>query len=47
MLEQFDALPEALGDVETLLADAGYFSECGRRISMLRVLAPSAVFSGL
>jgi len=27
MLEQFDALPEALGDVETLLADAGYFSE--------------------
>jgi hypothetical protein len=27
MLEQFDALPEALGDVETLLADASYFSE--------------------
>jgi transposase len=26
MLEQFDALPEALGDVETLLADSGYFS---------------------
>src|ERR1700729_983274 len=27
MLEQFDALPEALGDVETLLADPRYFSQ--------------------
>jgi transposase len=27
MLEKIDALPEGLGDVETLLADNGYFSE--------------------
>jgi transposase len=27
MLARLDALPEALGDVETLLADAGYFSQ--------------------
>jgi hypothetical protein len=27
MLEKIDALPERLGQVETLLADSGYFSE--------------------
>jgi hypothetical protein len=27
MLAQLDALPDALGEVETLLADTGYFSE--------------------
>ena len=27
MLEKIDALPERLGQVETLLADNGYFSE--------------------
>ena len=40
MLEQFDALPEALGDVETLLADAGYFSEAMRTLARRQASIP-------
>src|SRR5512132_2971670 len=40
MLERLDALPEDLGEVETLLADTGYFSEANVQACMAAEIEP-------